>query len=75
MQFYSASFTGDMRMVVEYVRKARPNSPLLAAGWSLGANIMMRYLGEQVRDGLLLVSAQPSSLSARCNRYGVMVVS
>ena len=62
LQFYSASFTGDMRLVVEYVRKARPNSPLLAAGWSLGANIMMRYLGEQVRKELLLSLSSLSGL-------------
>ncbi len=48
-QFYSASYTEDTRAVVEHVTKARPRSILLAAGWSLGANILLRYLGEQVR--------------------------
>ncbi|GAX78860.1 hypothetical protein CEUSTIGMA_g6298.t1 [Chlamydomonas eustigma] len=46
-QFYSASYTGDMRAVVEHVSKSRPKSLILAAGWSLGANILLRYLGEE----------------------------
>eukprot|EP00891_Asterochloris_glomerata_P000961 jgi/Astpho2/961/e_gw1.00016.122.1_t len=46
-QFYSASFTGDMRQVVGMVKQRYPQSELLAAGWSLGANILVRYLGEE----------------------------
>lgn len=46
-QFYSASFTGDMRCVVGHVAAKYPDAPLFAAGWSLGANILTRYLGEE----------------------------
>lgn len=46
MQFYSASFTGDTREVVKHVKTRYPNSHLYAVGWSLGANILVRYLGE-----------------------------
>ncbi|CAG9467412.1 unnamed protein product [Pedinophyceae sp. YPF-701] len=47
-QFYSASFTGDTREVVAHVAAAvHPDAPLMAAGWSLGANILVRYLGEE----------------------------
>ncbi|KAG2432353.1 hypothetical protein HYH02_012927 [Chlamydomonas schloesseri] len=47
-QFYSASFTGDTRAVVAHVARRYPASrALLAAGWSLGANILLRYLGEE----------------------------
>ncbi|CAL8470709.1 g10251 [Coccomyxa elongata] len=46
-QFYSASFTGDMRAVVKEVQGLFPDSILMAAGWSLGANILVRYLGEE----------------------------
>ncbi|WIA19026.1 hypothetical protein OEZ85_003687 [Tetradesmus obliquus] len=49
-QFYSASFTGDTREVVDHVHKRFPNSTLFAAGWSLGANILVNYLGEQGED-------------------------
>ena len=35
------------RRVVQRVQKRYPSSELLAAGWSLGGNILVRYLGEE----------------------------
>lgn len=46
MQFYSASFTGDLRQVIAHVLGRYPKSNVYAVGWSLGANILVRYLGE-----------------------------
>ncbi|KAL9166943.1 hypothetical protein ABFS82_05G063500 [Erythranthe guttata] len=46
-QFYSASFLGDISEVVEHVGKRYPRSNLYAAGWSLGANILVRYVGQE----------------------------
>ena len=46
LQFYSASFTEDLRQVVKHVGELLPNSRLYAAGWSLGGNILVRYLGQ-----------------------------
>ena len=46
-QFYSASYTGDMRAVVDHLRRRHPASPLVAAGYSLGANILVNYLGQE----------------------------
>lgn len=46
MQFYSASFLGDMREVVDHVGARYPEANLYAVGWSLGANILVRYLGQ-----------------------------
>ncbi|KAF5734953.1 embryogenesis-associated protein EMB8 [Tripterygium wilfordii] len=46
-QFYSASFLGDMREVVAKVAARYPKANLYAIGWSLGANILVRYLGEE----------------------------
>ena len=40
-----------LRVVMEHVVGCRPRSLMLAAGWSLGANILLRYLGEQVWNG------------------------
>ncbi|KAJ8451085.1 hypothetical protein Cgig2_026894 [Carnegiea gigantea] len=45
-KFYSASFTGDLREVVEHVHCRYPKANVYAVGWSLGANILVRYLGE-----------------------------
>ncbi|KAK8690847.1 hypothetical protein V6N13_074373 [Hibiscus sabdariffa] len=46
-QFYSASFLGDMCEVVEHVGARYPGANLYAVGWSLGANILVRYLGHE----------------------------
>ncbi|CAI7800401.1 unnamed protein product [Closterium sp. NIES-53] len=46
-QFYSASFTEDLRQVVRHVAALQPLSRLYAAGWSLGANILVRYLAQE----------------------------
>lgn len=48
-QFYSASFLGDIGEVIAHVSARYPKANLYAAGWSLGANILVRYLG-QVRN-------------------------
>lgn len=53
MQFYSASFLGDIREVVSHVNRLYPDANMYAVGWSLGANILVQYLG-QVR--CLLIS-------------------
>jgi len=44
---YNARATWDMRQTVKWVRKTWPNRPLFAVGYSLGANILTNYLGEE----------------------------
>ncbi|GJU25205.1 embryogenesis-associated protein EMB8-like protein [Tanacetum coccineum] len=46
-KFYSASFTGDIGEVVVELSSRYPDANLYAAGWSLGANILVRYLGQE----------------------------
>jgi predicted alpha/beta-fold hydrolase len=46
-QFYSASFTGDVRAVVNEIAGRWPDAQLFAVGWSLGANILTNFLGEE----------------------------
>ncbi|KAL0446530.1 UNVERIFIED_CONTAM: Embryogenesis-associated protein [Sesamum latifolium] len=46
-QFYSASFLGDISEVVEHVGNRYPSANLYAVGWSLGANILVRYVGQE----------------------------
>lgn len=50
-RFYSASWTSDLREVVPLLRSKYPNAPLFALGWSLGANILVNYLGEEGARG------------------------
>jgi predicted alpha/beta-fold hydrolase len=47
-RFYSASFTQDAREVVAHVRRVYPRAQgVYAVGWSLGGNILLRYLAEE----------------------------
>ncbi|XP_015084843.1 embryogenesis-associated protein EMB8-like isoform X2 [Solanum pennellii] len=53
MQFYSASFLRDMYEVVAHVSNRYPAANLYAIGWSLGANILVRYSGHESHSCLL----------------------
>eukprot|EP01097_Dermamoeba_algensis_P008117 TRINITY_DN5270_c0_g1_i1.p1 TRINITY_DN5270_c0_g1~~TRINITY_DN5270_c0_g1_i1.p1 ORF type:complete len:412 (-),score=80.91 TRINITY_DN5270_c0_g1_i1:151-1386(-) len=44
---YSAGWTGDVREVAHYLRASYPSSKILAVGFSLGANVLLKYLGEE----------------------------
>ena len=44
---YSAGATSDIHLAVEHVHRLRPRSPMYAIGYSVGSNILVKYLGEQ----------------------------
>ncbi|TDL27452.1 AB-hydrolase YheT [Rickenella mellea] len=46
-QLYSAGHTDDLRQALIYISKAYPNAPLVGVGFSLGANVLVRYLSEE----------------------------
>ncbi|KAH0583899.1 hypothetical protein H2248_009492 [Termitomyces sp. 'cryptogamus'] len=46
-QLYSAGHTDDLRQAVFYIAHKYPNAPLLGLGFSLGANVLTRYLAEE----------------------------
>ncbi|KAA6407255.1 MAG: alpha beta fold family [Lasallia pustulata] len=50
---FSARATWDVRQVVKWLKKTFPNRPLFAIGYSLGANILTNYLGEEGGDCVL----------------------
>jgi predicted alpha/beta-fold hydrolase len=43
---YSAAFTDDCHLGIEQVQERFPRAPLFAAGYSLGALILTKYLAE-----------------------------
>ncbi|ESW15659.1 hypothetical protein PHAVU_007G091100 [Phaseolus vulgaris] len=43
---YNAGWTEDVRAVVNYLHKERSKAPLFVVGTSIGANILVKYLGE-----------------------------
>lgn len=66
-QFYSASFLGDIGEVVAHVSSRYPDANLYAAGWSLGANILVRYLAQE-SDSCLL-----SGAVSLCNPFNLVI--
>ncbi|KAK2628467.1 hypothetical protein QTJ16_001570 [Diplocarpon rosae] len=44
---FNARATWDLRQTVKWLRKTFPNRPLFGAGFSLGANILTNYIGEE----------------------------
>lgn len=46
-RYYHHGDTADLRDLVLRLREAEPASKLLAVGWSLGGNVLLKYLGEE----------------------------
>eukprot|EP00249_Psilotum_nudum_P015338 c25272_g2_i3 orf=287-1582(-) len=46
-QFYNAGWTEDLRNIANYLHHEYPKAPLLAVGTSIGANLLVKYLGEE----------------------------
>lgn len=46
-QAFCASYTDDVRQMVRHVRGRYPRSRIYLVGYSLGANILVKYLGEE----------------------------
>ncbi|KAJ3070157.1 hypothetical protein HDU98_006817 [Podochytrium sp. JEL0797] len=53
-QLYSASFTTDVRLLTAHIHKLYPDAPLVGIGFSLGANILLKSVGEDSADSLLM---------------------
>lgn len=48
--FYNAGWTEDVRAVVRHLHGEYPEAPLYVIGTSIGANILVKYLGEEGED-------------------------
>lgn len=46
-KLYTAGHTDDLRQALVYISHKYPKAPLLGLGFSLGANVMTRYVGEE----------------------------
>ncbi|TYG39863.1 hypothetical protein ES288_D12G049300v1 [Gossypium darwinii] len=44
--FYNAGYTEDLRKLIDHIHCEYPEAPLFAVGASIGANILVKYLGE-----------------------------
>lgn len=57
---YHAGETSDLRYFLHKLRTDGHAGPLLAAGYSLGGNVLLKYLGESAADTPLLAAAAVS---------------
>ena len=46
-QLFCASYTDDIRHAIKHIAKRLPGAPLIGVGYSLGSNILVKYLGEE----------------------------
>jgi predicted alpha/beta-fold hydrolase len=46
-RFYHSGETGDLDFVVQRVLAERPHAPIVLIGFSLGGNVLLKWLGEQ----------------------------
>ncbi|KAJ6151074.1 hypothetical protein N7470_007668 [Penicillium chermesinum] len=75
---YNARATWDLRQSIKWLRKTFPNRPLFAIGFSLGANILANYSGEegdacQVKAAVICASPwnlDVSSVALQSTRLG-----
>jgi len=72
-QFYGLSHTDDFRQAIYYIAQKYPNAPLLGIGFSLGANILTRYVAEEGESCRLVSSSQPWDLVKTTQSYALRV--
>ncbi|KAL8114738.1 hypothetical protein AgCh_021559 [Apium graveolens] len=65
--FYNGGWTEDIRKVVEHIHQRYPEAPLFVVGTSLGANIVVKYLGEEGANIPI------SGAAAICSPYDLLI--
>ena len=53
---YHSGDTKDLETLIHYLRKKYPNRKLAAIGFSLGGNVLLKYLGEKGKQSYLTVA-------------------
>jgi len=59
-RFYHAGETGDLGFLLELLAGRHPRATLLGIGFSLGANVLLKYLGEQGQASRIRAAAAVS---------------
>ncbi len=57
---YHSGETGDLATVVRHIRDRHPATPLAAIGYSLGGNVLLKWLGETGGDNALATAVAVS---------------
>jgi predicted alpha/beta-fold hydrolase len=70
---YHSGASDDLAEIIQAIRARRPSAPLYAVGYSLGANVLLKYLGETAdHSGLLgaVAVSVPFRLDQCADRIG-----
>ncbi|MDA0821552.1 MAG: hydrolase [Proteobacteria bacterium] len=68
---YHSGETDDLRFLLSLLKLRYPTRPIFAVGYSLGGNVLLKYLGESGRNSDIAVAAAisvPFDLAAGANR-------
>lgn len=57
---YHSGETGDVAFVADFLKKREPNTPLAAVGYSLGGNVLLKWLGETGKSNPLTAAVAVS---------------
>jgi predicted alpha/beta-fold hydrolase len=68
VRFYHAGSTDDLKCVVDHVLKTKKYKEIVLVGFSLGANLILKYLGEQGEDVPREIS-KAVAISAPCDLF------
>lgn len=60
-RLYNAGDTSDLKQVIKYLSKLQPEAPLVGVGFSIGGNILAKYLGEVGTNTPLIGAATVSN--------------
>lgn len=77
LRSYHSGETGDLRSVVELLRQRWPGRPLGAVGYSLGGNVLLKFLAEEGEASPLRAAVAVSvpfdlAAGARATEHGLM---
>ncbi|XP_052192707.1 embryogenesis-associated protein EMB8 isoform X2 [Diospyros lotus] len=65
--FYNAGWTEDIREIIDHIHHKYPEAPLCVVGTSIGANILVKYLGE---DG---INTPIAGAAAICSPWDLLI--
>ncbi|KAH7835137.1 hypothetical protein Vadar_023175 [Vaccinium darrowii] len=65
--FYNAGWTEDIRKVIDHLHHRFPEAPLFVVGTSIGANVLVKYLGE---DG---INSPIAGAAAVCSPWDLLI--
>lgn len=59
-RFYHSGETGDLNFLINEIRRREPNTPLAAIGFSLGGNVLLKWLAENTEQNPLAAAVAVS---------------